>query len=212
MFGYKFDPHFTDTDNRINLITSKMTTVDTIIDYCLHAGISKKSPPSYFFTRIYDDVGMLFNTLSDNSKVANQANILNISTNSNEAGNDMTIYIDNVELYSGIDGLRTLNALSSKSFYDFDHINRKWIQTNYTSRDMIGFSFKKSNVHQHGLFNPPQIFDTLNKNQGFTNFNHPFVLYDIMTDLEKNIKIFRFNTYGKLVRDCGQIVLMNSRK
>jgi hypothetical protein len=77
---------------------------------------------------------------------------------------------------------------------------------------MIGFSFKKSNVHQHGLFNPPQIFDTLNKNQGFTNFNHPFVLYDIMTDLEKNIKIFRFNTYGKLVRDCGQIVLMNSRK
>jgi hypothetical protein len=155
---------------------------------------------------------MLFNTLSDNDKIVNTDNVLNISTNENDAGNDMTIYMDDVVLYSGVDGLRVLNELAGKSFYDFDHVNRRWEQTNYTSRELINLSFKKMNVHQHGLYNPPLLFDSINKHQGYTNFRHPFVLYDIMTRLEKNIKILRFKTYGKITRDCGQILAVGSRK
>jgi hypothetical protein len=84
--GYKFDTNFIDTDNRINLITSRTSTILDTIDYCLHHGISRKSPPSYFFTRILDDTGMLFNTKSENEKItiAKENNILFISADENK--------------------------------------------------------------------------------------------------------------------------------
>lgn len=53
--GYKFDSNFKDTDARIDLISSRTSTVLDIIDYCLHKGISRKCPPTYFFTDILDD-------------------------------------------------------------------------------------------------------------------------------------------------------------
>ena len=83
--GYKFDPQFIDTDNRIDLISSVQSNVKDIIQYCLHSGVSRKNPVSYFFTRIKDDTGTIFNTLSDNSSIASTINFFNISTNSNDA-------------------------------------------------------------------------------------------------------------------------------
>jgi hypothetical protein len=53
--GYKFESDFKDTDARIDLISSRTSTVLDIIDYCLHKGISKKCPPTYFFTDIIND-------------------------------------------------------------------------------------------------------------------------------------------------------------
>lgn len=123
-------------------------------------------------------------------------------------GNDLVTYIENIESYSGIDGLQAANLLANKIFYDFDHNKREWIHTTYSSKDLIELSFKKNSDKQFSLYNSSKFLNSLNKHEGFPNFNHPYKLYDIITDLEKNVKLLRFRAYGKLIRDCGQLLII----
>lgn len=125
-------------------------------------------------------------------------------------GNDMTIYIDNLELYSVINGISALDKIAGLSFNDFDHINREWHKTNYTSRELINLSFKKMNDSMESINIPYDIFNTVNLQKGLTNFKHPFALYDILKTTEITIKVLRFTTYGNLMRDCGQMLFINS--
>lgn len=156
--------------------------------------------------------GILFNTTNENNIGIELSNLLYISTDANEVGNEMTIYIDNIELKSNLNGLETANLLTGKTFYDFNHINRQWEHTVYTSKELIDISFKKSNMNQYSLYNPPEFLQTLTKSEGYPNFNNPYVVYDTMSRLEKNIKVLRFSTYGNIVRDCGQLLVLNARK
>ena len=135
-----------------------------------------------------------------------------LSTDENDAGHEMIVYIDNIELKSNLNALESANLLTGKTFYDFNHINRQWEHTVYTSKELIDISFKKSNMNQYSLYNPPEFLHKLIKSEGYPNFNNPYVIYDTMSTLETNIKVLRFSTYGNIVRDCGQLLMLNARK
>jgi hypothetical protein len=162
--------------------------------------------------------GRLFNTLQPmnigykNGKESPLINLFYISTDENEAGNDMSLYIDNIELTSNLNALETANLLAGKTFYDFNHVSRQWEHTVYTSKELIDISFKKTNENQHSLYNPIGIFQAFKKSKGYPNFNNPYVIYDTMSNLETNIKVLRFTAYGNIVRDCGQILILDARK
>lgn len=188
------DPDYTDTEKRISFISPQAWTVKDIIRYCLEVAVGKKSPPSYFFTRLHDRVSMLWNQFTKSPIAVNAFNMsLQVVTNEISTGNrpkmlDLVSDISSDTLQGGANNLR---LLSTRIFNHFNHDKREWTQTIYNNTDMINLiqslSSKENKILHEVFFNIEDIGKVpLFKNElklSYPNWSE-HKIYSILRNLE----------------------------
>ena len=177
------DSEYSDTDIKINFITSQNMTVIDSIDYCLKMGVfSKTKPPSYFYSRLIDQTGVIFNQDIAVKKVFLPINVLimnGLYVESAPMGN----FIQNVSFLTEENQSVNLKNLGAKTFYDFNHDTRDWSSTTYLSKTIAKTIAKitdqnafESSIWGEAFWNNQYI-------NNFPNYSH-YKLYNSLRTIE----------------------------
>lgn len=195
------DSEYSDTDIKINFITSQNMTVIDSIDYCLKMGVfSKSKPPSYFYSRLLDQTSVIFNQDISAKKIIFPINMLMMNGLYSSAA-PMGNFIQNVSFITEENQSQNLKNFGTKSFHDFDHNTRTWSQTTYSSDNILKTVAKitdnnliESSVWGKQFFSPQYI-------NNFSNYSH-YKLYNSLRTIELCSVNLRFDCFGNLNRDC----------
>jgi hypothetical protein len=189
-----FDSDYTDTERKISFISPQSWTVKDIISYCLEKAVTKKTPPSYFFTRLHDGISMLWNQFTKSLTVANIFNLnLKVVTNDISTNNILTLTntVSDISSNTLQGGANNLRLLSTRIFNHFNHDKREWTQTIYNNNDMINLiqslSNEKNKILHEVFFNIEDIGKVpLFKNElklSYPNWSE-HKIYNILRNLE----------------------------
>lgn len=195
------DSEYSDTDIKINFITAQNMTVIDSIDYCLKMGVfSKSKPPSYFYSRLLDQTGVIFNQDISAKKIILPINIL-IMNGLYSSAAPMGNFIQNVSFITEENQSQNLKNFGTKSFHDFDHNTRTWSQTTYSSDNILKTVAKitDNNLIEASVWNKP--FFSLQYINNFPNYSH-YKLYKSLRTIELCSVNLRFDCFGNLNRDC----------
>jgi hypothetical protein len=177
------DSEYSDTDIKINFITSQNMTVIDSIDYCLKMGVfSKTKPPSYFYSRLIDQTGVIFNQDIAVKKVFLPINVLimnGLYVESAPMGN----FIQNVSFLTEENQSVNLKNLGAKTFYDFNHDTRSWSSTTYLSKTIAKTIAKitDQNAFESSLWG--EAFWNNQYINNFPNYSH-YKLYNSLRTIE----------------------------
>jgi hypothetical protein len=213
-----FDPDYTNTDKRISFISPQSWSVKDIVNYCLEVAVTKKTPPSYFFTRLHDKTCMLWNQFTKSKIAQNVWNrtlkvvTKNISVDHNPNKNEI---ISDIQTNVALGGSDNLRLLSTRVFNHFNHDKREWTQTIYSNKDMIGLvELIKNNPktqYKDVFLNIDEIGYKIFKNELRQDYPswHEHKIYNILRNLEICSENIQFKVAGQLSRDCGQALLLS---
>ena len=206
------DSDYVDTSLKIDFINAQTMNVIDIIKYCLAMGaFSKNVSPSYFFSRFLDQTSMLFNQMSKNPALINPCNLnLHITGKYIDGGNILGNYIKNIELNSNENQINNLMRMGTKAFYDFNHNERKWNTTVFSSENILKTLIKlltNQNTQEPSVWNSNFFSNQFINN--FPNYSH-YKLYNIMRDIELCTSNLSFECLGNFKRDCGQAIFLHS--
>jgi len=205
-----FDNNYTDTSQRIDLITSQNTRIKNIIDYCLELGVSKNDPPTYFLTRILDNVCMLYNQLSTNDYIIDicNDNLVFLTEGTGKTNNDMGRFIDKLISDMPMGGLNSMKLLSTYKFNEFNHNTRTWSQTVYNGNmisNLLNDFGDISESYINDIMAPRNLLDYNNLVKSYPNFSQ-HKMYNTFRELELRTKNIEFFITGNLSREVGQII------
>ena len=214
--GYNFMQLNYDPEINIQFISGKNMEAIDIIDYCLARSISEKTPPTYFMTQLLSGKGQLFGGKANITK--DNVHLLNVPSNTFKLEHVQKLTrengIRNIENTSATEGFELVRLLENDTFYDFNHLQRKWSTTKYEHKKKINLlsnlNAEDKKTFASSLFTPTAL-DMIEEEycRYYPNFSKT-VIYPILINIELGSNCISFEVDGNLTYDCGQYIVLDT--